>query len=319
MAGIVDLDVAFPRGRVTVERMHEESGRPVADILAFTHCAEIPVFDESETAWELVRDVAAKVLTRNGIAPDDVGQVIVAGSGRWDHPAWSPAAKVAAELGVDRAHCFEVTNFCNAAATAIQLGSDAIAAGRVRHCLVLVGEQGARGVDYTDPESVSMFNTGDCAVAVLLGADATTLDLLGSSSRTDPSWADYYVGEYDYDRVLTRRRGRRLNLPQTYLKNFDALTRQTLDGLGKTVEEVRWLLVNHSDRRVHERLLKNLGLPFERSVFNYDRLGHMGGGDPFIALADLRAEGRLRAGDLVLLATSGVGFSWSVTALEVSA
>jgi len=316
VVGIVDVEVGLPRSRMSVTQMQAESGLPLADILAWTHCAEIPVLGKDEQAWELASTAARTVLDRTGVPPEEIGQVIFAGSGEWDHPAWSPAAKVANDLGIGQAHCFEVVNFCNAAPTALQTAADALASGRVRHALVLLGERLSRSVDYGDPESVALFNTGDCAVALLLGNEGSAFELLHSQTRTDPSWCDHYVGEYEYDRVVVRRRGRRLNLPQTYVRNYERLTTETLSALGRTMSDVRYFLINHMDRRVHERLLRTLGIPFDRSVFNYDRLGHMGGGDTFIALADLRTERRLRSGDLVLLATSGTGFSWGVTALE---
>lgn len=315
MVGIVDFDVGFPRSRVSVEQMHEACGRPIADILEWTHCREIPVFGESEEAWELASDVARTVLDRAGVPAEEVGQVIVAGSGEWDFPAWSPAAKVAADLGINDGHCFEVVNFCTASATALQIAADAVAVGRVPYSLVLFGERASRGVDYRDPESVSLFNTGDAAAAVLLGRDGVRFELLRSRTRTDPSWCDFYVGEYEEGRVVTRRRGRQLNLAKLYLDNYQALAGETLSALEMTVSEVSYFLINQMDRRMHERLLRNLGIPAERSVFNYDRYGHMGCCDPFIALADLRSAGRLAGGDRVLLATSGTGFSWSITAL----
>jgi 3-oxoacyl-[acyl-carrier-protein] synthase III len=316
MAGIVDFDVGFPKTRITVEQLHDTSGRPIADILEWTHCREIPIFGEDEYAWELAGDVARRVLDRAGVEPGQIGQVIVAGSGEWDFPAWSPAAKVAAELGIDGAHCFEVVNFCTASSAALQIAADTIAAGRVRHALVLFAERVSRSVDYTDPESVSLFNTGDCAAAVLLGAEGVTFDLLRSRTRTDPSWCDFYVGEYAEDRVVTRRRGRQLSLAKVYLNNYEALTAETLSALGMTADDVEYFLINQMDRRMHERLLSRLGIPSERSVFNYDRYGHMGCADPFIALADLRAADRLRDGARILLATSGTGFSWAITALR---
>lgn len=316
MVGIIDFEVAFPESRMSVKQMHAESGLPLDDILAWTHCDEIPIFGESEQAWELVSVTARTVLRRAGVSPEDIGQVIMAGSGEWDYPAWSPAARVAHDLGVTQAQCFEVVNYCNAPAMALRIAADAIATARVRYCLVLLGEQLSRSVDYGDPESVALFNTGDSAVAVLVGPDRPVLELVHSRVRTDPSWADHYIGEYEFDRVVVRRRGRRLNLPQTYVRNFAALTAETLSALDRTVADVRYFLVNHTDRRVHERLLHTLEIPFERSVFNYDRLGHMGGSDTLIALAELRCADRLRSGDLVLLATSGTGFSWGITALR---
>lgn len=40
MIGIVDLQVGFPKSRITAQQMHESSGRPVADILAWTHSTD---------------------------------------------------------------------------------------------------------------------------------------------------------------------------------------------------------------------------------------------------------------------------------------
>jgi 3-oxoacyl-[acyl-carrier-protein] synthase-3 len=314
--GIVDLEFEFPKSSMSVPEMHRLSGRTEAEIRDWTVCSEIPVFGEFEQAWQLVGAVAATVLRRAGVAPAEIGQIIVAGSGDWDYPDWSPAAKIAAELGAFQAHCFEVVNFCNAAAVAIQIAADTIAAGRTRYALVLMGEQGSRAVDYSDPDSLELFNTGDCAAALLLGSDGVAFELLRSRSRTDPNLSDYYVGEHEDGRVVIRRRARHLKLPLTYLRNYETLTTEVVSALGMDLDEIRYLLVNQVDRRIHERLLTKLGLPEEKTVFNYSRFGHMGCADTFIALAELRSEQRLRNGDVVLLATSGAGFSWGVTALR---
>ncbi|WP_420719020.1 3-oxoacyl-[acyl-carrier-protein] synthase III C-terminal domain-containing protein [Streptomyces sp. NRRL S-646] len=53
-----------------------------------------------------------------------------------------------------------------------------------------------------------------------------------------------------------------------------------------------------------------------RSVFQYDRDGHLGGAAPFLALDELEREGRIASGDLVVVATAGSGFTWGVTAIR---
>ena len=63
--------------------------------------------------------------------------MVYGGSGQWDRPIWSPAAKVADELGIDRAHCFEVTNGCNGAMTAVQVALDNITMRRTEYALLL--------------------------------------------------------------------------------------------------------------------------------------------------------------------------------------
>jgi 3-oxoacyl-[acyl-carrier-protein] synthase-3 len=134
--------------------------------------------------------------------------------------------------------------------------------------------------------------------------------------RTEAHWCDYYTGAIRDNRVLIQRNGHREGLTRAYVDNFRMLSQQTMSALGRDISEVAYLLINHGDRRMHERLLDELSLPPEKTVFNYHRFGHMGGADTLIAIRDLTEAGQLHKGDVLLLATSAMGFSWGITALE---
>ncbi|WP_260606420.1 3-oxoacyl-ACP synthase III family protein [Streptomyces sp. WAC08241] len=296
--------------------MSAASGVPLADLARITHCETFPVLAEGEDAWELALAAARTVLDRSGVAPDRIRQVVYAGSGAWDRPFWSPAAKVAHALGIEDAHCFEVTNFCNAGMTAVRLLSTAGALDENTYALVLVGDRLSRMVDYRDPDSKALFNFGDAAAAVLLGGGPSRFRVVHSAMRTDGSWADYYAGELTDGRVLIRRAEHRKGLGEAYVRHFTALVDETVAALGITPGDIAHFLINHGDRDMHQRLLACLGIPAGRSVFNYDRLAHMGGADTLIALKDLERGDRLRHGDLIMLATSAMGFSWGITTLE---
>jgi len=295
--------------------MHAASGVPVADILEITHCDSFPVLGEHEHSWQLALDAARTVLKRTGVEPQAIRQVIYAGAGEWEVPFWSPAAKVASELGIENAHCFEVTNFCNAGMAAARIAADRIALDG-GYALVLVGDRLSRMVDYGDPEAKALFNFGDASGAILLGGDDCAFKLLHSAMRTDPSWSDYYFGERRDDRVVIRRATHRAGLATAYVENFTSLLKGTLSALGRELSDFAYLLINHGDKSMHERLLDAIGLPRDKSVFNYHRLAHMGSADTLIALHDLVNGRRVAQGDLILLATSAMGFSWGITALE---
>ncbi|MEU3448628.1 3-oxoacyl-[acyl-carrier-protein] synthase III C-terminal domain-containing protein [Streptomyces thermolilacinus] len=316
MGGIVDFAVAFPSARADIRAMHSASGVALADLARITHCESFPVLADGEPSWELALGAARTVLDRAGVAASRLRQVVYAGSGAWDRPFWSPAAKVGHLLGADDAHCYEITNFCNAGMTAIRLLCASSALNEGEYALVVVSDRLSRMVDYRDPDSKALFNFGDAAAAVLLQGGAGRFRFLHSAMRTDGSWADYYAGEPADGRVLIRRAAHRPGLADTYVRQFTALVDENLAALGRTRDDIAHFLVNHGDRGMHERLLGTLGIPAERSVFNYDRLAHMGGADTLIALGDLRDAGRLRPGDLIMLATSAMGFSWGVTTLE---
>ncbi|MGH8653379.1 MAG: 3-oxoacyl-ACP synthase III family protein [Gammaproteobacteria bacterium] len=316
MVGIIDFEVRFPSARASVAKMHAASGVSIADIMAITHCDGFPVLADNEQEWQLAVQSCRTMLARNRVVPTMIGNVIYAGSGEWETPFWSPAAKAANELSINDAHCFEVTNFCNAATAAVQIAADKIALGRTSYVLVLLGDRLSQLVDHGDPDSKMLFNFGDASAAVLLGQEDLTFKLLHSAMRTDPSWCDYYCGEREEYRVLMRRRGRRQGLANAYIEAFSALVADTLAALDKKTDDIAYFLINQGDKGMHERLLQTLGIRADKSVFNYDRLGHMGTPDTLIALQEVLTYKRMKTGDLILLATSGMGFSWGITALE---
>ncbi|MGW7050518.1 3-oxoacyl-ACP synthase III family protein [Streptomyces sp. NPDC054887] len=316
MPGIVDFDVSFPSARADIRAMHTASGVALADLARITHCESFPVLAEDEQAWELALTAARSVLRRTGVDVSRVRQVVYAGSGEWDRPFWSPAAKVSDRLGIRDAHCFEVANFCNAGMTALRLLSADGALEDGTYALVLVGDRLSRMVDYRDPDSKALFNFGDAAAAVLLEGGDGRFRFLHSAMRTDGGWSDYYAGERSDGRVLIRRAAHRKGLADAYVRHFTSLVDETLSVLGRKAGDIDHFLVNHGDRDMHQRLLDVVGVPAARSVFNYDRLAHMGGADTLIALRDLEDAGRLRRGDLIMLATSAMGFSWGITTLE---
>ncbi|MEU9196372.1 3-oxoacyl-ACP synthase III family protein [Streptomyces hundungensis] len=318
MGGIVDFDVCFPSATADIHDMHVASGVAVADLAAITHTERFPVLAPDEQSWQLAHRAAVRLLDRVEVERGAIRQVIYAGSGEWDAPFWSPAAKVAHEMGIENAHCFEITNFCNAGLTAMWLATESRNLKPGEYTLVLMGDRLSQMVDYSDPDSKALFNFGDAGAAVLLAHHDLSFRLLHSEMRTDPSWVDYYKGETREGRVVIRRGPHRRGLADTYVENFTRLVGETLRTLERDVSDVSYFLINQGDRSMHERMLDNLGIPADRSVFNYDRLGHMGGADTLIALQDLVEQRRLRRGDLILLATSSMGFTWGITALEYS-
>ncbi|MEU8543833.1 3-oxoacyl-[acyl-carrier-protein] synthase III C-terminal domain-containing protein [Streptomyces sp. NPDC048717] len=316
MAAIVDFEVCLPSGRVTTRHMAEASGLPEEEIRTITVCDSFPVLGDGEAEWELALNSARTLLKRHPVPLSSIRTVIYAGTGVWDVPFGSPSARVAHELGIERAHCFELGNHCNAVTVAIQLAADLVAGTPGEYALVLLGDRVSTMIDYTDGSAKELFNNGDAGAALLLAHSGGIAEVLGSRNRTDPSWATQYTGSYEGDRIVVRRESERDGLAEAYAENFVGLTNELLESIGAKVEDVSYLLVTHGARPIHENLLKELGLAESRSVLNYDRLGHMGGADTLIAMRDLMAGDRLRPGDLVLHATSAIGFTWGVLAMK---
>ncbi|MBN1089267.1 hypothetical protein JNO11_12070 [Pantoea sp. 1B4] len=107
---------------------------------------------------------------------------------------WSPAAKVAEQLGATQAHCFEVVNFCNAGATGIAIATGWVNANPEKTALVIICDRLSGLIDHADSASRALFNFGDSATALLVGIECPLLTLSACDMQTDPTWCDMYQG-----------------------------------------------------------------------------------------------------------------------------
>ena len=71
-----------------------------------------------------------------------------------------------------------------------------------------------------------------------------------------------------------------------------------------------------ANKRIILSTAERLGLPEERVVINIDRFGNTTAGTIPLAMQTALDEGRLKKGDLVLLASVGAGFTVGATLLR---
>ncbi|GBR48961.1 3-oxoacyl-ACP synthase III family protein [Neokomagataea thailandica] len=316
MTGIEHFAIAFPTGTRSFDEIHRKSGVTPDELRRIVPCDRFPVLATDEDSVSLAISAGRRVLDEAAILVEDVEEVVFAGGGWWETPFWSPSAKFAKELNLSRAHCYEIVNFCNAGMLALRNTALRLDRGGDGSTLVVVSDPLSRLVDITDPEAKHLFNFGDAAAAVLVGRRNVRFRFVHTEMLTDPSWADHYRGRIVGQDIRIVREGSSHGLGEVYLSSFVDLIARTLRAINASIEDISFLLINQGDIEVHDRLLRTVGIDRSRSVFNYQVYGHMGGVDIFIALDNLLAQRSLKAGDVVLVATSAMGFSWGVTALE---
>jgi 3-oxoacyl-[acyl-carrier-protein] synthase-3 len=79
---------------------------------------------------------------------------------------------------------------------------------------------------------------------------------------------------------------------------------------GLTVGDIDLFVPHQANLRIIEAAVKRLGLPMERVLVNIDRYGNTGAASVYVALEEAWAAGRVKPGDLLLLAAFGGGFTW---------
>ena len=92
--------------------------------------------------------------------------------------------------------------------------------------------------------------------------------------------------------------------------------RATLESAKVEPDEVDHILPHQANIRIINSILNHTGLPADRLITNLERYGNTASASTPIALTDALDAGRIKAGDLVLLAGFGAGMTWGSMLLK---
>jgi 3-oxoacyl-[acyl-carrier-protein] synthase III len=279
-------------------------------IMERTGIRERRIAAESQALSDLSLPAAQHALEQAGSDGTDIDLLIVA-TVTPDMMFPSTSAILADQLGAKDAAAYDLSAGCTGFMYAIVQAYGMVAAGLSRRALVVGGDVLSRILDWTDRSTVVLFGDGAGAVvlepsdepgflAFELGADGAggeNLWLPGSGSR-----------RFDDPDRLVKMNGREVFKFATRVLVSSA--EAVLERNGASVEDVDVYVPHQANVRIIDHATKKLGIPSERVVINVDRYGNTSSGSIPLALADAQADGRLRAGSLVLMTGMGAGLTW---------
>jgi len=279
-------------------------------IIERTGIRERRIAADSQALSDLSMPAARQALDQAGSDGTDVDLLIVA-TVTPDMMFPSTAAILADQLGAKDAAAYDLSAGCTGFMYALAQAYGMVASGLTRRALVVGGDVLSRILDWTDRSTVVLFGDGAGAVvlepsaeagflAFELGADGgggENLWLPGSGSR-----------RFEDPARLVKINGREVFKFATRVLVSSA--EAVLERHGASVEDVDVYVPHQANVRIIDHATKKLGIPSDRVVINVDRYGNTSSGSIPLALADAQAEGRLRAGSLVLMTGMGAGLTW---------
>jgi 3-oxoacyl-[acyl-carrier-protein] synthase-3 len=229
------------------------------------------------------------------------------------------SALLADSLGAEKAAAYDLLAGCTGFMYGLAQAYGMIVAGLAERALVVGGDVLSRILDWTDRSTLVLFGDGAGAVVLEraeargflgfeLGADGgggIHLSLPGSGSRRhEDSTRNGYV----------QMNGREVFKFATRVLVSSA--HELLEECGVGVEDVDVYVPHQANVRIMNHAREKLGVPPERMVVNVDRYGNTSSGSIPLALADARADGQLKKGDLVLMTGMGAGLTWGSALME---
>jgi 3-oxoacyl-[acyl-carrier-protein] synthase-3 len=291
-------------------------------IVEKTGIAQRRLAGPADTASGLALDAAQRALEQAGVAAAEVGLVIACTfSGDYAFPAVS--TKVAGTLGARGAQSFDLQANCAGFVTGLTVAADRLRADEeIAYALVVGVELHTRFVDRTDLETALSFADG--AGAAVLGRTADGTGLLASAFHTDAS---------NWEAVRLRGGGSSfppgdpacLNGARHIEQNNLASGRQAMTHLPPTVRkacakagvelaDVDRFVFHQANLGMVQYVVRKLRAPVDRAYTNLERIGNTGAASVAIALSEALDDGSVAAGDTVVLAAAGAGFTFAASA-----
>jgi 3-oxoacyl-[acyl-carrier-protein] synthase-3 len=258
----------------------------------------------------------AGLLEKTGTRPDEIDLLICATTTP-DMQFPSTANLICDMVGIRDIGSFDVQAACSGFLYSLNIASQFIANGSARKIIVVGADKMSSIIDYTDRATCVIF--GDGAGAVLLEPSTTGYGIMDSLVRSDGSGWVHLHQKAGGSRIPASAES--VALRQHYVHQEGAavykfaiakmaevageiLTRNNL-----RADMIDWLVPHQANKRIIESTAEKMKLPMEKVMVTIHKYGNTTNATIPLCLWDY--EPQLKAGNKMLLAAFGGGFTWA--------
>jgi len=283
------------------------------------------VNSEEDTTTSMGVKAAKVAIERAGIDKDDIDFIVFATLSP-DYYFPGPGVLVQRDLGIKTVGALDVRNQCSGFVYGISVADQYIKSGMYKNVLVIGSEVHSRGLDMTTRGRGVSVIFGDGAGAAILsreedntkgilsthlhseGQHAEELsliapgmgkrwvtDILDDNDPNDESYFPYMNGQFVFKNAVVR---------------FSEVILEGLHTNQLGAKDIDMLVPHQANLRISQFVQKKFGLTNDQVFNNIMKYGNTTAASIPIALTEAWEAGKVKAGDLVVLAAFGSGFTW---------
>lgn len=269
---------------------------------------------------------AAKIaIERSGIAKEDIDFVVFATLSP-DYYFPGPGVLVQRDLGLKTVGALDVRNQCSGFVYGISVADQYIKTGMYKNILVIGSEVHSTGLDMTDRGRGVSVIFGDGAGAAVLsreedlskgilsthlhseGQHAEELaliapgmgkrwvtDIIEENNPNDDSYYPHMNGQFVFKNAVVR---------------FSEVINEGLQANNLEVSDIDMLVPHQANLRISQFIQQKFKLSDDQVYNNIQKYGNTTAASIPIALTEAWENGKIKEGDLVVLAAFGSGFTW---------
>lgn len=336
--GIVGIGTYSPEEYITAEEIASESGLPEWVVREKLGIERKFIGSEDEHPNEMGIKAALDCLSQTGIPPEEI-DVVLCTTEEWkEYLLWTAGIDLAYEIGATNAWAMDIHARCATTVGAMKMAKDMMLADpEINTVLIAGGYRIADFINFKNERTTFLFNIGAGGGAMLLRKDWPENRVLGSHLITDGSMSKHVLvpasgtvafpteaaveeGLFFFDLLEPEAMKTRLGEVSidNWVKCVDEALRKSgpkANGDPYTREDVDFLNMVLIKPSGHREMLTRLGLTEEQSVY-LSAVGHTGEQDAMFGIREGLAQGRLNAGDLMVIVAAGIGYVWAAAAVQ---
>jgi 3-oxoacyl-[acyl-carrier-protein] synthase-3 len=262
-------------------------------------------------------EAAEKCLAARGIGPDEL-DVILVGTVTPDMMYPNTASLVQNKIGASNCWGFDVSAGCSGFTYALQAGVAMVESGAHSKVLVCGADANTRMTDYTDRTTCVLFGDGSGAVLLEPAEDGeigfidaiNEIDGSGGVSLSLPAGGS--LNPASHETVDKKMHFIHQDGPAVYkfaVRKMAELTAALLERNGVSGKDLGCFIPHQANKRIITATADRLGMSPDRVILNIEKYGNTSSGTIPLAMETAIEEGKLKKGDLVLLAAVGAGFT----------
>ncbi|MCY0880329.1 MAG: ketoacyl-ACP synthase III, partial [Firmicutes bacterium] len=253
-----------------------------------------------------------------GISVDEIDFIMMA-TNTPDTVFPSTAARLQARLTERPIPGVDVQAGCTGWIYGLAMASSMIQSGLYRRILVVASDKLSSITDYEDRSTAVLFGDGAGAV-VLEAGENLPYGILSAYLNADGRGADLLAlpgggsrWPACHDSVDGRQHFLKMSGNEVFRFAVKAMPDAVSEGLrraGLTVADMDLLIPHQANQRIIEAAMRQFDLASDRVVQNIERYGNTSVASIPLALGEVRDEGRLSDGAVLVLAAFGAGLTW---------
>ncbi len=275
---------------------------------------------------ENVSDMAAAAgrmaIEDAGLSADDLDLIVLATSSP-DAIMPSAACLTQSKIGAG-CPAFDLMAACSGFVFGLAASAALIETGAFKTVLLIGSDALTRHVDWSDRGTCVLF--GDGAGAVVLQRSSGDSGVIASYLASDGRGADLLRipagGSANPGSQATVSEGLHFIKMQGHeifkfaVRAIPEAVQKVLQLSGMSIEDVKYIVPHQANRRIIDAAAERMGIDSSRMVSNIERYGNTSTASIPIALHELKGQGKLNDGDVLVFVGFGAGLTWGANVVR---